>query len=109
MQDMCNNQMITIIQGDTLQRYVIVEGAPNEIIENLYFTSEKLGISKELEYDEQSFKYELLIPASETVKFKPMITDFDITVKFFDEKVKTCLYKGKIKVLEKNNKIIEEE
>lgn len=101
----CCRSDIMIIQGDTSQINITVEGVPHEAIEKVYFSCSKLDIVKELTYDTDINKYVLLFSSEETSSMNKIITNFDITVKLFDQKIKTGLYQGKITVSEKNNPI----
>lgn len=109
MHDTCHPDIV-IIQGDTYQANVTVEGVEDlSVIENVYFSCSKLNLTKELSFDQDTTTYVLLLSSEETSALKAMTTDFDITVKFFDSKVKTGLYRGKIIVCDKNNPVEVEE
>jgi len=95
---------IVVIQGDTYQKNVSIEGVFLESIESVYFSCGKLNLEKELYYDESINKFVLLLTSEETKNLKPIVTDFDITVKIIG-KVITGLYRGKFIVAEKNNRV----
>lgn len=94
---------VVVIQGDTLEQNVFIEGAPVEAIEDVYFSCKKLNISKRLEFDSDIQGYVLLLSSQETKDLKPVTTDYDITVKLISDNIKTGLYRGKIIILEKTN------
>ena len=97
---------IVIIQGDTCQKNVFIEGLEDlSSIDSVYFSCSKLQLERELTYDQDIKAYVLLITADETSKLKPMTTDFDITVKIGSSIIKTGLYRGKLYVLDKNNPV----
>lgn len=107
MQDMTYHSDILIIQGDTCQINVEVEGVEKEFIEEVYLSCEKLNLVRALTYDQTIEKYVLVLSSEETKNFTPIITNFDITVKIVGNKIATGLYKGKIIIAEKNNSISE--
>ncbi len=96
---------IVIIQGDTYQKNVIVDGVFLSAIEGVYFSCGKLNLSKKLEFDGSINKFVLILSSEETASLKPVVTDYDITVKFEGNKVQTGVFRGKLIVSEKNNPI----
>lgn len=104
MHDGCHSDIV-IIQGDTSQTNVTIEGATHEMIEAVYFSCGKLGITKTLPYDSETDTYTLLFSSEETSDIKPQITNFDITIKLFDSKILTGLYQGKLTIADKNNPV----
>lgn len=97
---------IVIIQGDTCQKNVFIEGLEDlSSINSVYFSCSKLEMERELTYDQDIEAYVLLITSDETSAFKPMVTDFDITVKIGTSVIKTGLYRGKLVILDKNNPV----
>lgn len=103
-QNRCQSDMV-IIQGDTYQKNVTIDGVFLSTIEGVYFSCGKLGISKKLSFDESTNRFVLLLKSNETSEFKPIVTDYDITVKFFDDSIRTGLYRGRLIVAEKNNAV----
>lgn len=101
----CCHTDIYIIQGDTSQINVTIEGVPHEAIEHVYFSCGRLELTKELSFDNDINKYVLLFSSTETSTMPKLTTNFDITVKLFDSKIKTGLYQGKIIIAEKNNPV----
>lgn len=99
------NREIVVIQGDTYQKNVIVEGVDPINIEAIYISCKDLGINQELTLDENSGKYVFIMSADETMKLQSMITTFDITVYFIEGKVKTVSYMARVNVLPKVNKV----
>lgn len=104
MHDRCQSDIV-IIQGDTYQKNVLVEGVLLDTIEGVYFSCGKLNISKELTFDENLNAWVLLFTHEETQSFKPIVTDYDITVKLFGNNIKTGLHRGRLQVSEKNNPV----
>lgn len=102
--DRCQTDII-IIQGDTYQKNVSIEGVYLDSIEGVYFSCGKLKLSKKLPYDSTIGRFTLILTSEETTALKPIVTDYDITVKFFDSKIRTGLYRGKLIVSEKNNPV----
>ena len=103
----CNQTDIIIIQGDTYQKNVSITAAGIFLsaIESVYFSCGKLNLTKQLEYDQSVKCWVLLLTSQETESLKLIETDYDITIKFFDDKIRTALYRGKLKVLDKNNPV----
>ncbi len=104
MQKECHSDIV-IIQGDTYQANVTVEGVQKEAIEAVYFSCSKFDLSRELTYDDDTDTYVLLLSSEETKALVASTTNFDITVKLFDQKLKTGLYCGKLIVLKKTNPV----
>lgn len=100
----CNTDIV-MVKGDTCHRNITIKGADPEIISNVYFTCNKLGISQNLEYDQETQKYILHLDANDTINYKQITTDYDITIEFFDESIRTVVYRGKFVVVDKNNPI----
>lgn len=96
---------IEIIQGDTIEKNVVISGVDSADIEKVYFSSEKLQIEKELTYDSENEKWVFKLDPSETKDLPITTTDFDITIKFTNDDVMTCVYRGVIQVLPKINKV----
>lgn len=94
---------ITIIQGDSYERYITFEGVDLNLIEGVYFSSEKLGIVKKLFLNHNIFI--LSLTAEETMNFPIMNATYDLTVKFIENKVNTVQYQAVISILSKNNRI----
>lgn len=101
---MCTAEII-IIQGDTYQKNVAVNGVMRDQIQAVYFSCAKLNVTKELPFDPTIMKYVLRFTPEETASFKHIVTDFDITVKLAETVVKTGVYRGKLMILEKNNSV----
>lgn len=94
---------ITIIQGDSYERYITIETGENNLIEGVYFSSEKLGISKKL--IERNNIYIIRLTPEETSILPVVNTTYDLTIKFQEEKVNTVQYQETISILRKNNKV----
>ena len=96
---------IEIIQGDSIQRNIYIDGITPEMIKNVYFSCNKLNITKELEYDTANNCYLLYLSSTETSILRPINTNYDITILYGSNIVTTGVYKGRLIVHEKNNKI----
>lgn len=99
------NVEIKIIQGDYYQKNVSVKNVDSTLIEGVYFSCDKLNICKKLEYDNDIEKYKFILTPQETSELKPIICDYDITIKFTDDKIKTPSYRGSVVVLPKTNEV----
>lgn len=98
------NIRLQIIQGDSFDRQVYVEGVETAKIEGIYFTCEKLGICKKLVLTKDSY-FILSISAEESSKFPKIDASYDLTIKFIDDKIQTATYCSQISILPKINKV----
>mgnify|MGYP000201033360 CR=1 FL=1 len=98
------NIRLQIIQGDSFDRQVYVEGVETDKIEGIYFTCEKLGICKKLVLTKDSY-FTLSISAEESSKFPKIDASYDLTIKFIDDKIQTATYCSQISILPKINKV----
>ena len=96
---------IQIIQGDSYQKNVLISKVDLALIEGVYFSCSKLNIEKKLDYDRDIERYVFALTSNETKDLPPIYTDYDITVKFNDDKIKTVSYRGSFSVLLKTNKV----
>lgn len=99
------NTRLQIIQGDSFDRIISIEGAEKSQIEGVYFSCEKLEICKKLVYDESNNYYVLSLNASETSDFKTIETTYDLTIKFTNDKTQTATYCSQITIMPKVNKV----
>lgn len=102
------NIRLQIIQGDSFDRQVYVEGVETDKIEGIYFTCEKLGICKKLVLTKDITKdsyFALSISAEESSKFPKIDASYDLTIKFIDDKIQTATYCSQISILPKINKV----
>ena len=94
---------ITIVQGDSYERYITIDGISLDLIEGIYFSSDKLNISKKLILKSNVFVLSL---TSEETKDLPVVnTNYDLTIKFNNNKINTIQYQATISILKKNNKV----
>ena len=98
------NIRLQIIQGDSFDRQVYVEGVETDKIEGIYSTCEKLGICKKLVLTKDSY-FTLSISAEESSKFPKIDASYDLTIKFIDDKIQTATYCSQISILPKINKV----
>lgn len=101
----CGKVNITLIQGDSYQKKVKIEGVEPEVVEGVYFSSNKLEFSKKLIYNQIEEKYIFEFTPEETQALPLGRGDYDITIKFIDDKIKTICYRESIEVLPKINKV----
>lgn len=100
----CGNSEIIIIQGDSFQMTVTVEGLSAEVIDSVLFSCEKLNLCKELTITEDG-AYLLSFESSETKSWETITATYDLTVRFSDSKIKTVIHNSSFKVIEKTNKV----
>lgn len=94
---------ITLIQGDTLEKQIILKNVDVTTIEAVYFSCKELNLCRECIRTGEIFKLE--ISCEETCQFKTQTCCYDITIKFKGDKIKTIVYRGRIKVLPKVNEV----
>lgn len=99
------NIEIKIIQGDFYQKNVKIENVDVSLIESIYFSCHKLNICKKLEYDNDIQRFKFVLQPEETKVMQDIRCDYDITIKFVDDKIKTASYRGSIVVLPKINEV----
>lgn len=97
-------QEIKIIQGDSFFAEVEISGlADDQSIEQLYFSSNYLGICKELRGS--GGEWELEMSAEETEVFRVGKGTFDLTAVFSgSNSVATVIYNNALEILPKINK-----
>ena len=95
---------ITIIQGDSYERYITIEGIDLDLIEGVYFSSAKLNCSKKLFL--KNTDYVLSFTPEETMSFPVFNTNYDLTIKFVGNKVNTVQHHSIITILPKTNKVV---
>lgn len=99
------NVRLQIIQGDSFDRIITIEGIEKDKIEGIYFSCEELGICKKLLYNEIDNYFLLSLTSNETKEFPKIDTVYDLTIKFNEEKVQTITYCSQITILPKYNKV----
>ena len=97
------NVRLQLIQGDSFEREIYIEGAELNIIEGIYFSCEKLKICKKLYLNGEYFV--LNFTPEETINFPKSEVDYDLTVKFIDNKIETVSYRSQLTILPKINKV----
>lgn len=97
--------VLRLIQGDVFELNITILDYDKTLeIEEMYFSCQEEKVIKKFEKVGDNEFY-IVIPSEETRKFVPTITDFDVTVKFFDGEDLTFLFEGKIEILKKRNGI----
>jgi hypothetical protein len=99
------NASITLIQGDTYSREIEIKNVDLELIEGIYFSCEKLGVCKKLNFNSEEKIFELKLTSLETQSFPKINTNFDLTIVFIDNTVKTIQHCESLVVIEKRNKV----
>lgn len=94
---------ITLVKGDTLSLNITINDVDIELIDKVYFTCEKQGINKQLNYIENQFN--LTIGPETTILFNDMICDYDITIVFSNGETMTTIYRSSFIVLPKTNSL----
>lgn len=98
------NDNIEIIQGDSFEMTVTIDGLAESIIENIYFTCASLRFCQKLEKEEGT-TYLLKISSEITKTFEPAVTNYDLTIYFIDKTIQTIVHNAALKVLRKNNAV----
>ncbi|MBQ7798305.1 MAG: hypothetical protein IJ371_04205 [Clostridia bacterium] len=98
------SDVLTIVQGDTLEISLSIDGADAGSVEKIIFSSKEQNIVQVFtEY--APGEYYLRIEGNVTKYFKPKVTDYDLTVIFVDGERVTGSYHNKLIVLRKFNKV----
>ena len=96
---------IRLICGDSYQKNIIIENVDKSMIEDVYFSCEKLHICQKLEYISETNKFRFFLSREETKVLEKGVYDYDITIKFVNNIVKTIPYRYLFVVLPKINKV----
>lgn len=98
-----------IIQGDTYNAKIVIKKneaiLDHSLIDKVYFTCKGLNIQIEPQYDAIENAYLLEIPSSETQTYNIGKYDFDITILFVNQHIKTAVYEDVLQVLKKHNEV----
>ena len=95
---------ILIIQGDTYETLITFQNLPaDDLIENVYFTCNRLDLKKECEGAPGNSKQWFL--SLDTSELASGCYNYDLTVKFRSDKVLTVIHNGDLKILSKENVI----
>lgn len=101
--------VIKIIQGDTVCVEFAFSGLDYSAVDKFIFSSNELEIEKECEYIPEEDIYLLSLDPSETETLSSGTTNYDITIKLLSGSIYTVVYEQSLVVLQKNNRITEEE
>lgn len=96
---------IVIIQGDSYQKKVKIINVDNSLIDSVIMSCEKLNINKELTYDSEKQEYVFYLSPEETSAYQENLANYDFTIKFKDDNIKTICYNSMIRVMPKNNAV----
>lgn len=102
----CENKRLRLIVGDQFTLNVDVENIDRSFIKTVWFTSNSLGIQKELNSPEEGIRWALYLSSEETKAFAPGIALFDITVELADGNYVTPINGGSILIEEKINEVV---
>lgn len=101
---------ISIIQGDWVTKRYRVEDSAKEaigtdVIQRIVFSSAALRLEQELSYSENDKSWTLDLSSEITSALPPRSADYDITLFFKGDCIKTKVYRANITVLPKLNPI----
>lgn len=103
---------IAIIQGDsyttTLSLYKNNTLIGPEIINKIYLTCKELDLNLRFTFNNESKKYQLIIPSEKTSTFAPGYYKFDITIFMINGQVFTKVHNGELIISKKINEVIDE-
>lgn len=96
-------KIIDIIQGDSANYLIGISSVEDiSLIERMSFCSSRLGVYKEIMFDEELNSYVLSFSAEETRQYPSCRADYSITIVFSDGKVRTPTLKGEMFIREKD-------
>lgn len=102
--------IINIIQGDSQDIVVTIKDKNKQKlttseISDVFFSCKDLNYQTvgTYNYDMEAWTFE--ISAKETIHFRPIATNYDITVVFAGGKIKTVVYKSRLIIKPKTNDI----
>lgn len=98
------NTYLEVIQGDTLMLTIRLENIDLSTIDKIYFSCSDLNLIEEFEKNEDD-SYKLVVGSNVTKSFIPSTYNYDITINFSDNRVKTIEYCGEINILKKTNTV----
>lgn len=101
----CENKRLRLIVGDQFTLNVDVENIDRSLIKTVWFTSNSLGIQKELSPPEEGLRWVLYLPSETTKAFSPGLALFDITVELADGNYITPINGGAVLIEEKINEV----
>lgn len=101
--EVIGNPAIQIVQGDSYALKVTINKVGCDLIKQVIFTSNTLGVQKDLILSDGI--YILYFSREDTAQMKARSGNYDLTVVFTNNKSKTIIKNAPIKVIEKNNKV----
>lgn len=101
--EVLGNPAIEIIQGDSYALKATIDKVNNDLIKQVIFTSNTLGIQQDLFYADGI--YILYFSREDTAQMQPIAGNYDLTVVFTNDKPKTIVKNAPIRVIGKNNKV----
>lgn len=99
------NPSITIIQGDSYTNEVSIDGIEREFIEGVYFSCSYLSLSIKLDYDDKNDLFLLSLTPEDTKKLKVCRCNYDITIKFTENTIKTLYHNAPLQIKKKTNEV----
>ena len=105
----CKCKDVIAVRGDILEVHFELVGIAPEAVKNLWFSSNGAGIITACPYSKIEKCYYLRLGSECTEGLKPCITNYDLTVEFIDGNKITVVRERLFAILEKRNRITEEE
>ena len=99
------NINISVVQGDILEVYFVLEGISNEDISKVFFSCAEQSLAVECEYSSSQQGYGLRLDSDETDVLEAKQSRYDLTVRFTDGNDFTAVYEGVFAVFPKRNAI----
>ena len=101
----CENNNLSVIQGDILEVYFVLENISSEEISKVVFSCAEQDLEAECDYSASQEGYGLRLESDVTKDLKPCQSRYDLTVRFADGNDLTVVYEGVFAVLEKRDAI----
>lgn len=107
MIDFSKENGITVIAGDILEVYFLLENIDNEQVENVIFSCADKGIEVVCAYSEEEKGFCLRLESEDTAALECGLVTYDLTIKYPDGNYFTAVYENALNVLPKRNKVSE--
>ena len=101
----CENKQLRLIVGDQFTLNVDVENIDRSLIKTVWFTSNALGVQKELSPPAEGNRWLLYLSSEATRAFATEIALFDITVELADGNYVTPINGGSVLIEKKTNEV----
>lgn len=107
MTDFSKENGITLIAGDILEVYFVLENIDHEQVEEVIFTCADKGIQNVCEYSEEDDGFCLRLDSEETRELECGMATYDLTIRYADGNDFTAVYENALNILPKRNKVSE--